>query len=213
MHPHGVDTGTPSIVICFVVFCRYSISFFFSSEIEGLWQPCMKQVYQDHSSNSMYWLHVSFVPFWESLQNLKLFNYCICFGDLWSVISVPTATCWRLRRQPAFLGMCVCVRSAVSDSATSWAVARQAPLSMEFPKQEYWSEWVAISSSRGSSQSRDWTQVSCVFCIAGGFFTTEPPGKLHYSNEVVFYWGMYVVLLNNAIACLIDYSIIETKLA
>ena len=33
-------------------------------------------------------------------------------------------------------------------------------------------EWVAISSSRGSSQPRDGTWVSCV---AGGFFTTEPP--------------------------------------
>ena len=29
-------------------------------------------------------------------------------------------------------------------------------------------EWVAMPSSRGSSQLRDWTQVSC---IAGGFFT------------------------------------------
>ena len=35
-------------------------------------------------------------------------------------------------------------------------------------------EWVAISFSRGSAQPRDWTQVSC---IAGGFFTAEPPGK------------------------------------
>ena len=29
-------------------------------------------------------------------------------------------------------------------------------------------EWVAVSFSRGSSQSRDWTHISC---IAGGFFT------------------------------------------
>ena len=35
-------------------------------------------------------------------------------------------------------------------------------------------EWVAMSSSRGSSQPKDQTQVSC---IAGRFFTTEPPGK------------------------------------
>ena len=35
-------------------------------------------------------------------------------------------------------------------------------------------EWVAISFSRRSSQSRDRT---CVSCIAGRFFTTEPPGK------------------------------------
>ena len=32
-------------------------------------------------------------------------------------------------------------------------------------------EWVAISSSRGSSQPRDRTLVSCVSCIAGGVFT------------------------------------------
>ena len=37
--------------------------------------------------------------------------------------------------------------------------------------------WVAISSSRGSSQLRDQTHVSCVSCIGGRFFTTVPPGK------------------------------------
>ena len=35
-------------------------------------------------------------------------------------------------------------------------------------------EWGAIPFSRGPSCPRDQTQVSC---IAGGFFTTEPPGK------------------------------------
>ena len=35
-------------------------------------------------------------------------------------------------------------------------------------------EWVAISFSRGSSQPRDQT---CISCITGRFFTTEPPGK------------------------------------
>ena len=38
-------------------------------------------------------------------------------------------------------------------------------------------EWVAMPSSRGSSRPRDWTCVSCGSCIAGGFFTTEPPEK------------------------------------
>ena len=32
-------------------------------------------------------------------------------------------------------------------------------------------EWVAISSSRGSSRPKDWTHISC---IAGRFFTTQP---------------------------------------
>ena len=34
-------------------------------------------------------------------------------------------------------------------------------------------EWVATSSSRGSSPPRDWTHVSCVSCIAGGCFITR----------------------------------------
>ena len=33
-------------------------------------------------------------------------------------------------------------------------------------------EWVAIFSWRGSSRTRDWTHISCVSCIAGGFFIT-----------------------------------------
>ena len=38
-------------------------------------------------------------------------------------------------------------------------------------------EWVAVSFSRDSFQPRNWPQVSCISCIAGGFFTTEPTGK------------------------------------
>ena len=38
-------------------------------------------------------------------------------------------------------------------------------------------EWVAMPSSRDSSQPRDQTCVSCDSCIAGRFFTAEPPGK------------------------------------
>ena len=40
-------------------------------------------------------------------------------------------------------------------------------------------EWVAIFSSKGSSQSRDRNCVPCVFCIVGRFFTTEPPRNLN----------------------------------
>ena len=35
-------------------------------------------------------------------------------------------------------------------------------------------EWVTMPSSRGSSWPRDWTSISCISCIAGGFFTDEP---------------------------------------
>ena len=41
-------------------------------------------------------------------------------------------------------------------------------------------EWVAISFSRGSSQSRDWVQVSC---LVGRFFTWEASGPLIPSKQ------------------------------
>ena len=56
----------------------------------------------------------------------------------------------------------------MSDTATPWTVACQTPLFMGFSRIL---EGVAISSSRRSSQPRDWTRVSYFSCIAGGFFT------------------------------------------
>ena len=41
-------------------------------------------------------------------------------------------------------------------------------------------EWVAVPFSRGSSQPRDWTQVSC---IAGGFFTSWATGAAHHMHD------------------------------
>ena len=38
-------------------------------------------------------------------------------------------------------------------------------------------EWIAMPSSRGSSRPRDQTCMSCIFCIAGRFFTSETLGK------------------------------------
>ena len=59
------------------------------------------------------------------------------------------------------------------QDATPWTVARQLPLSMESSRQEYWSG-LPFPSPGESSRPRDWTWISR---IAGGFFTTEPPGK------------------------------------
>ena len=44
--------------------------------------------------------------------------------------------CWGL---PELETMCVLSRSVMPVSATPWTVARQAPLSMGFSRQEYWS--------------------------------------------------------------------------
>ena len=57
---------------------------------------------------------------------------------------------------------------------TPWAVARQAPLS-----QARILEWVAISFSRGSTRPGiEAVSPTHVSCIAGRFFTTEPPKNM-----------------------------------
>ena len=38
-------------------------------------------------------------------------------------------------------------------------------------------ECIAMSSSRATFWLRNQTSISCDFCIAGGFFTGDPPGK------------------------------------
>ena len=61
--------------------------------------------------------------------------------------------------------MCVFVfelaHAVTSESATLWAVAHQAPLSVRF-FQAGIVKWVAVSSSRGSSRPRDRSHVSCI---------------------------------------------------
>ena len=41
-------------------------------------------------------------------------------------------------------------------------------------------EWIAMPSSRGSSQPRDWTHISCLLHWQMGSLPLAPPGKLNY---------------------------------
>ena len=71
-----------------------------------------------------------------------------------------------------------CVRSVtvVSDSATPWAVARQAPLPMEFLRKEYWSG-LPLPSPGDLPDPRIEPTSPAPPVLTGGFFNTEPPGK------------------------------------
>ena len=60
--------------------------------------------------------------------------------------------------------ICVCVGSVVSDSVTPMDCSPRGS-SVQGISQPRMLEWVAISYSRGSSQPRDQTHVSCVSCI------------------------------------------------
>ena len=82
--------------------------------------------------------------------------------------------------EPA-LGPCCLLAPVVVQSLsrvrlflTPWTVARQAPLSVELPRQEYWS---GLPSPPPGESSRPRAQ-SLVSCLAGRFFTTEPPRNI-----------------------------------
>ena len=67
---------------------------------------------------------------------------------------------------------------------TPWAVAHQAPLSMGFLRQEYWSG--LPFPSLGDLPHR---RIKPLFpALAGGFFTSEPPGK---PKNMYMYMNMY----------------------
>ena len=58
---------------------------------------------------------------------------------------------------------------------TLWTVTHQIPLSMGFSRQEYWNGLLLSSQEDLPDPS--------ISCLAGGFFTTEPLGKLETVNN------------------------------
>ena len=114
---------------------------------------------------------------------------CVWGGDMCMCVFIPCSVLvlfplWSLGISPHIQGIAcsnsfmtaakcwVCYAKSLSCVwlfATPWTVAHQAPLSMGILQARIL-EWVAMPSSRGSSQPRDWIQVSC---IAGWFFTVR----------------------------------------
>ena len=89
--------------------------------------------------------------------------------------------------------VCVCVRTRVHACActqslshvqlfvTPWTVAHQAPLSMQFSKQKYWSK--LPFPTPGDLPDPGIKPASFViFCVGRHIFTTEPPRKPNLSE-------------------------------
>ena len=74
----------------------------------------------------------------------------------------------------------------MSDSfVTSWTVAHQAPLSLEFPRQEYWNG--LPFPTPGGLPDPGMEPMSPA--LAGRFFTTEPPKEAASTGRVKFKTG------------------------
>ena len=77
--------------------------------------------------------------------------------------------------------VCVCVIQLLSHvrlSETLWTVAPQAPLSMEFSRQEHWS-WLPFPSLGDLPDPEVKSASLASLVLAGEFFTIEPLGKPH----------------------------------
>ena len=105
-------------------------------------------------------------------------------------LGAPSLSHWLTRRVPWVLrfkpfpplssappsagSLCVLCAQSCLSLCGPWTAARQAPLSMGYPQARIL-EWVAMSSSRGSSHPRDQTWISCT---AGRFFTESDSSLL-----------------------------------
>ena len=98
----------------------------------------------------------------------------------------------QLRKCKTHINTCISVLlaqsllSCVRLFVTPWTVARQAPLSTGFPRQEYWSGLPFPSPGDLSDPGIEPKSLDAP-ALAGGFSTTVPSRKPQYVSEDSFY--------------------------
>ena len=114
-----------------------------------------------------------------------LLYVCHCLAVVCVCVCVCVCMC-------VYVYVCVCVLCRVRLFATPWIIDCQASLSMGFPRQEYWSG--LLFSSPGDLFHPGIKLAS--LALAGGFFTTEPPGK---PFTCLFIWPCWVLVVPHGI--------------
>ena len=90
--------------------------------------------------------------------------------------------------------VCMCVCSVAQLCATPWTLAHQAPLSMEFSRQEYWSG-LPFHTSEDLLDPGIKSTLLASPAWTGGLFTTVPPGKpicVHINTHNIYNIYMYI---------------------
>ena len=135
----------------------------------------MQNIFLFFLQNIFQWKHN-----WTENQRSFHWVHCIFVAN---VVFSPSAS---VMFRPILRWICVCVQSCLNLCDP----IDYSPLgcSVHGILQARMLEWVAISSSWGSSWSRDPTCISCIFCIAGRFFIAEPlrSPKLFFLSSVQF---------------------------
>ena len=116
------------------------------------------------------------------LQFLRTFLFCphdFSIPPISPAYRSPSPTSLLRITQTTYLTLCVCmcVLSHVRLFETPWTVAHQVPLSMEFPRQEYWSR--LPFPAPGNLPDPGIKPTSPAFSVlTSRFSTTAPPGTL-----------------------------------
>ena len=107
---------------------------------------------------------------WDESHLVRVYNLFLCVVGFGMLIF-----CWEFLHLYSKILLSF---SHVQLFRTPWTVAHQAPLSTGFPRQEYWSG-VPFSSPEHLPDP----EIEPMFpVLAGRFFTSEPPKKLHIQN-------------------------------
>ena len=146
-----------------------------------------------------FWLIILFMISYnrQNLQERKPKSTCWGWEDMLTTKGIRAGgmgdgTVLDLKGGGSFMTVCAGLShfGCVWLCATPWTVAHQAPLSMGFSRQEYWSGLTCPLQGIFPGDLPDLgiepgTSVFCISCIAGGFFTAEPPGKPHMTISTV----------------------------
>ena len=127
------------------------------------------------------------MKYYWAIENNELLIHAITWMNL-KMTRQPTLK-W-LRKNP-YMCMSVCMFSpfiGVWLFANLWTVAHQAPLSMGFSREEYWSRLPCPPP--GDRPDPGIEPISCVSCNAGRFFTDEPQG-----SHTCVYLYVYLIII------------------
>ena len=100
--------------------------------------------------------------------------------------------------------VCVCLLSHVQLFETAWNIACQAPLSMEFPRQEYWSK-LSFPSPGDLPQPGIEPASLASPALASGFFTS--PELKHHFLQVPFKGNFFLVAPFSSINIITDQEV------
>ena len=139
--------------------------------------PLIQNFWICSSKGSLSWASWMFLFFLIFNWRMIALQYCVDFyhiltwiSHIWVSLINNNLLTFRLR---ACMHACS-VSTVVSISLQPYGLYSPPGSSVQGILQAKILEWVAMPSSKGSSQSKDQTQVSCT---AGRFFTPESPGK------------------------------------